>query len=190
MISLAGLWLTGRTVSYEVRHLEVAAIGLIPFSAASAYRKWPELSRTLRVAVTTAAVVYLVIPVFCGIGSAIVKGSRPPLVLMQPVPKVDVLYVSDPVIALSLDGRKIITWGDFQPDTRIGSQTYRASVPMSVGLVMPANSEWEGKGNIIRNAFPQARGWQAPVQITKTHQIWVADLVPDNAARSAADSHP
>jgi hypothetical protein len=190
MISLAGLWLTGRTVSYEARHLEVAAIGLIPFAAAAAYRKWPGLSRTLRVALATATVGYLVIPLLCGIGSAIVKWRRPPLVLLQPVPKVDVLCVSDPVMALSLEGRKIITWGDFPPEARIGNRTYRASVPMRVGLVMPAHFERDGKGNIIRNAFPQVRGWQAPVQITRTHQIWVADLVPDNAARSAADSHP
>ncbi len=190
MISLAGLWLTGRTVSYEARHLEVAAIGLIPFAAAAAYRKWPGLSRTLRATLTTAAVGYLVIPVLCGIGSAIVKWSRPPLVLLQPLPRVDVVCVSDPVMALSLEGRKIITWGDFPPEAKLGSRTYRASVPMRVGLVMPAHFERDGKGNIIRNAFPQARGWQAPVQITRTHQIWVADLVPDNAARSAADSHP
>jgi hypothetical protein len=177
MISLGALWLTARSVSFEARHLATAALGLIPVAAASAYRRWPAMSRTGRLTITIAAVVYLAVPVAYGAASVIGKRTRilPPAI--GALPHADVLYLPNPVAALQVDGREIITWADFEPEWMLKGQAYRTSVPMHVALLLPPHFEQNGKADIIRSSFSQARGWTFE-GTSGTYHVWVAELKP------------
>lgn len=186
MGSLIALWLTVSTVGYEVRYIASAAMALLPFAAASAYRKWPAISRGARCALVAAALVYIVVPTAYGAVTVFGKRSRVSVFPLRPAPRMDVVYAADPVIAFGLDGRKVITEADFESESTLRSQTYHTSVPLSIGVVLPVHFEGSGKGELIRKSFPQAREWQGPVPLTSAYQVWVAQLIPDEADTTAA----
>jgi len=186
MASLIALWLVVRSVGYEVRYIASAAMALIPFAAASAYRRWPTVSRGVRWVLVLAALGYLVIPTAYGAASVFGKRTRASVLELHSAPKTDVIYAADPVIAFALDGRKVVTAAGFEPESMLRSETYHTSVPLSIGVVLPVHFERSGKGELIRRSFPQARAWQMPVRLNSTYQVWVAELVPDEPATTVA----
>ena len=129
--------------------------------------------------------------VFCiaaGTLAVLGKRRRALVSLNRPLPKVDVVYAADPVIALGVDNRKVITWADFESEKMLRGQTYQTSVPMSVALVLPVHFETTTQGNVIRRCFPQAHEWRGPVPLNNSCQAWVAELVPDKNRTPAV--HP
>lgn len=177
MILLAALWLAGRSVSFDARHLAVASVGLIPVAAAAGYRKWPTVSPAARVTVALATLLYLVVPVTYGAASVIGKRSRIPAPLVGSVPRADVLYMPTPVAALQSASRQIITHADFEPESELKSRSYRTSVPMRVAAFLPPYFEGNGKADIIRSSFPQAQGWTL-LGSSGIYQVWVTELRP------------
>ena len=186
MVSLIALWLTVSTVGYEVRYIASAAMALIPLAAASAYRKWPAISRSARTALVMAAIAYLAVPTAYGAVTVFGKRNRVSVFPLRPAPKMDVVYAADPVIAFGLDGRKLITAADFVPEKMLRTQTYHTSVPLNIGVVLPVHFESSGKGETIRKSFPQAREWQRPVPLNNAYQVWVVQLIPDEADATVA----
>jgi len=186
MVSLVALWLMVRTVGYEARYMASASMALIPFAAASAYRKWPAISRGARCALVVAALGYLIIPTAYGAFTVFGKRTRVSVFPLRPAPRTDVLYAADPVIAFALKGRKLITAADFVPEGVLRSQTYKTSIPLSIGVVLPVHFESSGKGELIRKSFPQAHEWQKPVPLNNGYQVWVAQLIPDESNDTAA----
>jgi len=177
MASLGALWLTGRSVSFEARHIAVASVGLIPVAAAECWRRWPTASRVTRLTMAVTAVAYLGLPITYGAATVIGKRNRVSAPQIASLPSADILYLPTPVTALEATSREIITHADFESASMLKSRSYRTSVPMRVAALLPLHFEGDGKADIIRNSFPQARGWTL-LGSSGIYQVWVAELSP------------
>ncbi len=97
-------------------------------------------------------------------------------------PRSDLWYVTEPLTAMDLPGRAIIRHADFLPREKL-RESFHASQPMRVRLLLPARFEQSGKGQIIRANFPDAVGWSSQAVPSLNYVEWIGTLRPPSGSR-------
>ncbi|MEG4604484.1 hypothetical protein QUA86_04485 [Microcoleus sp. F6_B6] len=206
MAAIFGIWSVGATVSYEARHLTAASLAILPVALQSGCELWNKKSDSflIKVSLCTAAIFYLAIPVAYSSTSILVKARETsvnytpassqiynPWLASQDLARVrtelvkdfnnqtDIWYLPDPVAALDLPGRAIITHADFYgglQDTNLHRQAFYTSIPLRVHVLLPPSFEDNGKGAAIRSSFPQADEWIYREIEESNYVKWISTL--------------
>ncbi len=187
--ALFAIWSVGATVSYETRHIISASLAILPVVLQSGGELWQKNSHNylLKVSLSIAAILYLALPLVYSsvfmMGKAIespinytVASSQiyNPWLASQDLRRVraellqdfneqtDVWYLPEPLAALDLPGRAIVTHADFYgglQDAILQHQDFHTSIPLRVRVLLPPSFEDNGKGLLIRSSFVQAHEW-------------------------------
>ena len=196
------IWTITSTVSYEARHLTAASLTILPFiiqEACIVYKK--KIHHRLKLILILAAIGYIFIPLFFGLVSVVAKVIRTPLnyrlgaekiynplladfdlsgvwsrLESLPDPNKDIWFIPDPVTALNISGRTIITHADFQEPQVLRQQQYSSLKPLKVFALLPRHFEANGKGLIIRNSFIQAVSWEKKEIAGCNYLLWITNL--------------
>ncbi|OLE11581.1 MAG: hypothetical protein AUG89_09385 [Acidobacteria bacterium 13_1_20CM_4_56_7] len=78
---------------------------------------------------------------------------------------------------MDLPGRAIMQHADFLPLAQL-NQTFRASKPLRIHLLLPPWFEQNDKGAVIRAEFPQGKNWSSRVVPGMNYVEWTATLFP------------
>jgi len=87
-----------------------------------------------------------------------------------------VWYFPEPMTALDIPGRAIITHADFESLDDLRSVRFQASRPLEVYVLLPMYFEKGEKGRIIRGSFLQAADWRKFEIEGCQYYLWVATL--------------
>lgn len=199
---LAGIWSIS-VVSHEWRHLASGAFAVLPLLSADVRERAARSGPALRVALAGAAVFYVCVPLAYGVVSVVQKARRFPAqyqvgpariynpalsevdvaaarasVLAQGNPG-DVWYLLDPISALDLPVRAVITGADFRDLPDLRGDRFLTKRPVSVHALLPTRFEANGKGSVIRRSFPQAGRWTATPVAQSDYIVWSTDLRAD-----------
>jgi hypothetical protein len=205
LLTLAALFVAVMTVfsarAMEARYIAAIGIALIPAALESAFRLAPKLRRVNRALLLAGGIVYLAIPMAYGAFSVVGKIARTPAYhtgpsgLYNPLfattdartplaelaagfnPDSDVWYLTEPLTAMDLPGRAIMQHADFLPLAQL-NQTFLASKPLRIHLLLPPWFEQNDKGKVIRAEFPQAKNWSSRVVPGMNYVEWTATLFP------------
>ncbi|MGI2903857.1 hypothetical protein [Tolypothrix sp. VBCCA 56010] len=189
MAAIFGIWSVGATVSYEARHVVPASLAILPVALQSGYELWHKKSNSFLIkgSLCIAAIFYLAIPLAYSSTSIIVKALETsvhytpassqiynPWLASQDLARVrtelvkdfneqtDIWYLPEPITALDLPGRAMITSGDFYQglqDANLHRQAFHTSTHLRVHVLLPRSFEDNGKGLLIRSSFVQAHEW-------------------------------
>jgi hypothetical protein len=190
---------TVTSVSVEGRHVATAGLATLPLVVSLTLRDWRGYGLVRRLCAVAVLVGYVALPAAYGVVSVVAKLSRfppgyrtgpahvyNPLLSEQDIaacrsailagfdPLHDTWYLTDPLTALDLPGRAIVTHADFESLAEL-TTAYRTSKAGRVQALLPASFEANGKGAAIRASFAQARGW-SHVPVPCTPQLWIAEL--------------
>jgi hypothetical protein len=91
-------------------------------------------------------------------------------------PDTDVWYLTEPVSAMDLPGRAILRHSDFLSIKQPKRDNFRTNAPIRVRLLLPPSFEQNGKGQIIRDSFPQAQGWKKITAQYTNYVLGTAEL--------------
>jgi len=196
---LAGIW-TISVVSHEWRHLASAAFAVLPLALAEAHGRWTRSVPLARTALAAAGLFYLCVPLAYGATSVVQKVRRFPRDY-QPGPariynpllsetnvaavrrtllargrRDDVWYLMEPLSALDLPVRAIITGADFRDPDDLQADRFFTSRPVRVHALLPSRFEANGKGPIVRGSFPQAADWASTPIAGSDYVLWTTDL--------------
>jgi len=191
-------WTLSR-VSVECRHVATAGLATMPLVVSVALRDLRSRDRARKLASAAVLIVYIIVPAIYGVASVFAKSYRVPAGYQTGPAGIynpllsdrnlaacrealvgifdrahDTWYATDPVTALDLPGRAIVTHADFESIAEL-TTTYRTSRAGRVLALLPATFEANGKGVTIRGSFPQAQGW-ARVVVPCAPQLWIATL--------------
>ncbi|MBZ5555762.1 MAG: hypothetical protein LAO77_00660 [Acidobacteriia bacterium] len=196
---LAGIWAIS-VVTHEWRHLASAAFAVLPLALADARARWTRSAPLARAAFAAAGVFYLCVPLAYGVTSVVQKVRRfPPdyqpgpariynpqlsetniravrdtlLALGRPD---DVWYLMEPISALDLPVRSVISGADFRDPDDLRADRFFTSRPVRVHALLPSRFESNGKGPIVRASFPQADAWASTTIAGSDYRLWTADL--------------
>jgi len=185
----------------EARYIAAIGIALIPAVLESALQLAPKLRPATRGLLLAGGVIYLAIPMAYGAFSVVGKIARTPAYhtgpsgLYNPLfattdartplaelaagfnPNSDVWYLTEPLTAMDLPRRAILQHADFLPLAQL-NQTFRASKPLRIHLLLPPWFEQNDKGTVIRAEFPQAENWSSRVVPGMNYVEWTATLFP------------
>ncbi|WP_333411355.1 hypothetical protein [Microcoleus sp. F10-B6] len=206
MAAIFGIWSVGATVSYEARHVTAASLAILPVALQSGCELWNKKydSFFIKISLCIAAIFYIVIPLVYSSTSIFIKARETsvnytpassqiynPWLASQDLAKVrtelvkdfneqtDIWYLPDPVAALDLPGRAIITHADFYgglQDTNLHRQAFYTSIPLRVHVLLPPRFEDNGKGALIRSSFPQADEWICREIEESNYVKWISTL--------------
>ena len=206
MAAIFSIWSVGATVSYEARHVTAASLAILPVALQSGCELWNKKSDSflIKVSLCMAAIFYLAIPLAYSSTSIFVKARETsvnytpassqiynPWLASQDLARVrtelvkdfneqtDIWYLPEPVTALDLPGRAIITHADFYgglQDTNLNRQTFYTSIPLRVHVLLPPSFEDNGKGVLIRSSFPQADEWIRREIEESNYVKWISTL--------------
>jgi hypothetical protein len=198
--ALVAIWTVSDAVSHEPRHLAAAAFGLLPLALAEGHVRWQGAGPSGRRLLAAAAVFYVCVPLAYGAASVVQKVRRYPTAyepgparlyngllsessiagvreaLLATVTPADVWYLPEPISALDLPGRAIVSAADFDPIDRLRATRFMTSRPVRVNALLPARFEANGKGAAIRASFPQAGPWTRTAIARSDYVMWTSDL--------------
>jgi hypothetical protein len=185
IVFLVVVWTMLNTASYEARHSTGGALAVLPLLLESAWElrlpKWRIAGFATLIA---CGLFYLAVPLGYGVVAAAGKIRRQarqtpgPSRIYNPLlagadvgtavsllqagfdPARDIWYVTDPISALDLPGRVVIRHADFLDPEQLRRDSYRSSRPVGIRLVIPAEFERNGKGDLIRRSFIGAQTWR------------------------------
>ncbi len=204
LVAILGVWVVSTGVSVEARHVASASLCALPLALAEGWRVGRSSSRAC-LAVSAACALYVVVPLLYGPMSVFAKVRRFPTDfhasttgLYNPLladtdvagvvtrlqrdfhPDTDIWYLTDPLSALDLRGRTLMVHADFVAVDELRKYRFLAtSRPVRVHVLLPQRFEINGKGEVIRESFPQAIAWTHDAIPGSEYDRWVADLRPD-----------
>jgi len=204
MGSMLAVWNLSFVGNYDGRYLAIFSLGVLPVALEegfSFYRSRSEL--TWKAALTAALVFYIVVPLLYGVVSVVMKVSRTPSdyrvgpshlynasladrdlegvrgeLLRDYRPASDIWYFPEPVTALDLPGRALISFADFIDIQELQKVRYHCPVSKRVRLLVSPRLELNGKGPVIRQSFPQAGVWTRKEIPGSNYLLWEATLQP------------
>jgi len=186
--------------AYEARYVSAIGIVLIPVVIQSALQLWPQTSRLTRIVLILSGAFYIAVPTLYGATSVWGKVRRTPHYTSGPShlynpllanndaktavnnlladfrPDTDVWYLTEPVSAMDLPGRAILRHSDFLSVEQLKRDNFRTNAPIRVRLLLPPSFEQNGKGQIIRDSFPQAQRWKTITVRDTNYVLWTAEL--------------
>jgi len=199
--SLVAIWLASSSASYEARHLAPAAAAALPLAVAEGRALW-DGRRWLRVAIASAFALYVCIPLAYGAVSVVQKARRFPRgyrtgasgiynpqlsttdvgavrdALQEPSPQAGVWYFVEPISMLDLPGRAIDSGAELRSIDDLRGDRFLSTRELGVRALLPARFEQNGKGAVVRAAFPQAHGWSHSPIAGSEYLLWTTVLEP------------
>jgi hypothetical protein len=184
--SVAAIWTISSGASYEPRHIAGASIAIVPYLIEQAVIL---RSRRTQTVLAACAICYVLLPLLYGVSAVVGKtfrhshyrpgpsgvynpflsetdaGKSRSLLLRDFDVSTDVWYVINPIAALDLPGRSLIRRAMDLSIDQLRQEVFYSSKPVRVRLVLPDDFEGNGKGAVIRRAFPRAVEWvQVPAE--------------------------
>lgn len=203
---LLAIWTFTGAASYEPRHFAPAGLAVLPMALAQGARAWRTGGAGLRKLLVSFATAYVLCPMLYGIVSIPVKlmrepkayragpsGFRNPFLAVVDVQAVrawllrdfddstDVWYLTEPISTLDLPGRVIVRHADFMDSGDLARERFWSRATIRVVALLPPAFEANGKGRIIRSAFPRAAAWHGQQVPGSNYLRWttaVAGSVP------------
>jgi hypothetical protein len=187
---------------YAARYLAGGSIAILPLALQEGFVTWKKTKNAIaRGILFSALLLYVILPFVYGSISVIVKSFRiapgyrlgveqiyNPLLSDSDIkgvqdklmrifsPKTDIWYLTDPVTALNLNGRAIITHADFETIEELRERKYTAKSTLRVFALLPPHFEENGKGDAIRKSFNNAETW-TKLNIDKCKfNVWMTTL--------------
>jgi len=207
LVVMLGIWTVSRiAISYQARYLAGASIAILPLAIQAGFSLWSHnRSRIIRLVLICGAISYIVIPLLYGGVSVIAKVMRTPrdykvgpsriynhLLAQHDLAGVrdrllryfsadtDIWYIPEPMSALDLPGRAIITHADFEDKNELERRRYISRMPLRIHALLPPIFEANGKGQIIRKSFVQAKNWVMTKIDGCNYFVWTATINVDS----------
>ena len=198
-LALVYIWTFSDSISRDARHSAGGALCVLPLVIQGGFAVWRSAGRASRAVLGGATTAFLIVPVLYGVAAVPGKvirewgyiagpagiynqflspdnlaACRAALVRDFDVHR-DVWYLSEAAMPLDLPGRSIVVQ-DFRSIDYLRQRTYRASRPMRVHALLPADYEVNGKGQEVRASFPQAVDWRSSVVPHCAPTRWVGSI--------------
>jgi hypothetical protein len=202
--ALLVIWSLADNINHRTRYIVVVCLAILPLLIQSGLNIWQRPGLPHKILLGSFGLVYLVIPLAYGVGSVFAKVQRTPsdyvtgygqiynpLMSNSNIPLIrdavtaeanldtDILYLTTPITALDIPGRAIIRHADFLAIERLQRETFNTSRPMRVFALLPRKFEDNGKGQVIRESFPQAVTWEKLSLPDGQLYLWKAELQVD-----------
>jgi hypothetical protein len=215
MIALFSIWSIGASVSYEPRHIMAGSLAILPLILKSGYDLWQKNSQNffIKTSLLIVAIIYLVIPLGYGSIDIFLKAIKEPLnyvsfpnqiynpwLATKDLTKIraelikdfnqqtDIWYLPEPLTALDLPGRAIISHADFYGglnNANLHGRIFHSSKPLNIFMLLPDNCENNGKGTLIRSSFVQVHEWTHQKIEGSNYVKWTGRLIVNSGRLSS-----
>jgi hypothetical protein len=88
----------------------------------------------------------------------------------------DIWYLTEPYSWLDLPGRAILRQADFIEMNCLKKDRFLTSQSLRVWVLLPSHFEDNRKGQMIRNSFVQANGWERKIFSACKYDVWTTVL--------------
>ena len=205
---LTAVWMISKSADHNSRHLETAALAILPFTLVLIRRQLAEQPGAWRATLWRCFIaLFIGLPLLYGFISVFAKVIRTPphyaldaVQIYNPLladqdlagviqrldkeydPATDVWYLPEPISALNIPGRTIVRPADFMELTDLERDIFRTSQTIRLRVLLPPKFETNGKGPLIRSSFIHAGPWTSKSIPGCNYLLWESRMDPDSAS--------
>ncbi|MFC1681539.1 hypothetical protein ACFL1S_07130 [Pseudomonadota bacterium] len=203
LVLMLVIWLFTGAADYHHRHVTSLTFTVIPLVVVNTLYLWQRRGKAFKFSVILAGLFYVCVPISYGVASVFVKMLRVPS-NYQPGPsglynpvlshtnaamavkqlggaqEKTIRYVFTPVIALDIDGRKIVTHADFETEEKLSSRKYNSRNTLYLEILLPNHFVDNGKSEIILNSFGNSIDWKKKQLPNTEIMVWSAFTKTDD----------